>query len=106
MTQMPKVNTGRVQTTIKPVKGPDPQATLVQSAIQPNRSQRLELDRKEMRQVEELFSQYVGPMAEFLLQESLQVARDFGELVEKLTESIPNSKEKTDFKIKVKKLVG
>jgi len=105
ITQMPRVNTGRVQTSIKPVKVPDLNATILQSATQqkPQR-QSLQLDRKELRQIEDLFSQYVGPMAEYLLQESIQVARDFSELVDKLTEAIPNSKEKTDFKLKVKQI--
>lgn len=108
MTQMPKVDTGRLQTSIKPVKVIDPGATVVQSPIPQSRHQKLsqgvQLDRKELREVEDLFSQYVGPMAEYLLQESLQVSRDFSELVEKLTESIPNVKEKTDFKLKVKRI--
>jgi hypothetical protein len=64
----------------------------------------VQLDRKELRQVEDLYSQYVGPMAEFLLLEGIQVSRDFSELVDKLSESIPNSKEKTDFKLKVKQI--
>jgi len=105
ITQMPRVNTGRVQTSIKPVKVPDLNATVLQSATQqkPQR-QSLQLDRKELRQIEDLLSQYVGPMAEYLLHEGIQVARDFSELVDKLTEAIPNSKEKTDFKLKVKQI--
>ena len=107
ITQMPLVNTGRLHTSIKSV-AVDPNATVVQSATQTPQPQRqlqgMMLDRKELRQVEDLYSQYVGPMAEYLLHECLQVSRDFSELVEKLTESIPNSKEKTDFKLKVRKI--
>jgi len=109
LTQIPKVITGRVQTSIKPV---DPNATVVMPSS-PNRPatqhtqsalRSLQLDRNEIRQVEELFAHYVGPMAEFLLQESLSAARDFDELVEKLSSAIPNSKEQTDFKLKIRKI--
>jgi eukaryotic-like serine/threonine-protein kinase len=104
---MPAVNTDRVQTTIKAV---DANATVLQSATQAPHAQkqspRVRLDRKELRQVEDLYSQYVGPMAEFLLQEGIDVSRDFSELVEKLTEAIPNSREKTEFKRKVRQIAG
>jgi serine/threonine-protein kinase len=109
LTQIPKVITGRVQTSIKPV---DPNATVVMPSSPNNRATQqiqaaartLQLDRNEIRQMEELFAHYVGPMAEFLLQESLSAACDFDELVEKLSSSIPNAKEQTDFKLKVRKI--
>lgn len=88
MTDIPKIDTARVQTVIQPVRT----------------TPGLQLNRKEARQLTELLSEYVGPMAELLLQDNLQHAADFSELVKLLTQLIPNEKERTDFKLKVNKL--
>lgn len=105
ITAIPRVDTARVQTSIKPVRRGAMEPTVIAapvSAVVPG--QGLQLNRKETRQLAELFSEYVGPMAELLLQDCLQNATDFNELVKLLTNSIPNEKEKTDFKMKVNKL--
>jgi serine/threonine-protein kinase len=95
--QAPHVDTGRVETVIKSVD-----ATVMAGAKAPESG--VSLRGKELHEVENLYAQYVGPMAEFMIQEVLDDAADFEELVERLTDSIPSADEKTDFKLKIKKL--
>lgn len=92
MTDIPKVDTARVQTVVQPVR-----STMANTGLQ--------LNRQETRLLTELLSEYVGPMAELLLQDNLQNSADFNELVKQLTKLIPNEKERTDFKLKATRLV-
>jgi len=100
MVPPPQVNTNKVETTIKAI---DPNATVVQaSRVAQQATSHFTLDRANARQVEELYAQYVGPMAELLLQDCLADASDFDDFIERLLDSIPSTDEKTDFKLKVK----
>jgi len=113
ITRIPKINTSRIQTKIQPVETknkiketPAP----VYDAGTPKENeesalvQTLLTDQVKLRQVEDLYSQYVGSKAEYLLYDGILKSRDFNELSEKLQESIPGLLQKTDFKIRLRKI--
>jgi len=108
-TAIPKVDSGRLQTNVRQVRDSDATRVMPSAAAttvaRPATTSALQLDRRERQQIEDVFSHYVGPMAGFMLDESLASARDADELVQKLSEAIPNPKERTDFKLKVRQIV-
>lgn len=62
------------------------------------------LNKEAYQKVEAVYADFVGPMADILLQEGLDIAGTFDELVDALLESIPNKNDQTDFIVKVKQL--
>ena len=62
------------------------------------------LNQEAYQKVEAVYADFVGPMADILLQEGLDTAGSFDELVDMLLESIPNKNDQTDFIVKVKQL--
>lgn len=62
------------------------------------------LNQSAYQKVEAVYADFVGPMADILLQEGLDTAATFDELIDSLLESIPNKSDQTDFIVKVKQL--
>jgi len=55
--------------------------------------------------LETLFAEYVGPMAEILIEEHINEAKGFDDFLDKLLSAIPSQEERTDFRIKVKQVL-
>lgn len=62
------------------------------------------LNQEAYQKVEAVYADFVGPMADILLQEGLDTAATFDELIDSLLESIPNKADQTNFIVKVKQL--
>ena len=61
---------------------------------------------KEIAQIQQLFTEYVGPMAEFLVPDCLSNSANLDEFIENLLDSIPSQEERTDFKLKARNIAN
>jgi serine/threonine-protein kinase len=104
MAAAPKVDTGKVHTSVRAV---DSTALAQPSNINKAVTQEVfMLPVEEIAKVQELYAEYVGPMAEFMVADCLSNASNFDEFVNNLLDSIPSQNEKTDFKIKIRNVSG
>ncbi len=104
VTEIPRVNTDRVHTRIKPAASED-ETVLMQPSV-PRQQEKFQLEGSALNEVELLYAEYVGPMAEMMLQDIISESSDYDDFVMRLAEAIPTEVERTDFRLKIKKIAN
>lgn len=76
------------------------------SALHPSSNQTTQppLGQKQLQDLEQILTQYIGPIAPFLLQRALKQASSLQQLLEVLVQQIPEAK-RSSFKIDVRKII-